>query len=251
MNPGDISILFAHTNPTFLMYVGILVQRLGYKVLLARDGVEAVSLAKEARPAVMLMQYEMPKLNGLSCLSMIRKDPQLGALPVLILDEGMTAGTRSEFAQLGASGFLSMPLNISEFYLAVQQSLSHSVKRRYFRAPVKLKVTVECGGDQRELFATNVSAEGMFLRTIDPFLVGSRMTLTFTVDDEDPIQVTGEVVSVSGLANQLEKEPGMGIRFVEIPEDSKYRLSYCLLKEITKDFDTDQAGMIGIHDSLI
>lgn len=251
MNSSEISILFAHTNPTFLMYIGILVQRLGYKVFLARDGVEAVSLAREAKPAVMIIQYEMPKLNGLSCLSMIRKDPQLGALPVLILDEDLPPGIRSEFAQLGATGFLSVPLNISEFYLAVQESLSHAVKRRYFRAPVKLKVMVDCGGDQRELFAMNVSADGMFLRTIDPFLVGSRMTLTFTVDDEDPIQVTGEVVSVSGLANQLVKEPGMGIRFVEMPEDSKYRLSYCLLREITKDFDADQAGMIGLQDSLI
>lgn len=249
MNPSEISILFAHTNPTFLMYVGILVQRLGYKVYLARDGVEAISLAKETKPAVALMQCEMPKLSGLSCLSMIRKDPQIGSLPVLILDEGLSEGTRSEFAQLGATGFLSVPLNISEFYLAVQQSLSHSVKRRYFRAPVRLKVMVECGADRRELFATNVSADGMFLRTVDPFTVGSRMTLTFTVDDEDPIEVNGEVVSIRGLARQLEKEPGMGIRFVDIAEDSKYRLSYCLLREITKDFDTDHPDVIGLRDS--
>jgi len=54
MNQLDSNaILFANDNPSFFMYVGILVKRLGYKVYLVLDGPEALRVAKERKPTIM------------------------------------------------------------------------------------------------------------------------------------------------------------------------------------------------------
>lgn len=247
----QIAILFAHTNPTFLMYAGVLIKRLGYTVSLSRDGVEVVSKAKEEKPDIIVMEPEMPRMNGLSCLSMIRNDVDMKDIPVLVFDTGLDEARRADFEQLGANGFLAMPLNISQFYLAIQNCLRHAAKRRYVRAPLSLKVFVECGQERAELFASDLSAEGMCLRTLKPFRVGATLSIVFSIDDEDPIELTGQVVSARGLDHDFSREPGMGIKFIDIPEDSRYRLYYFLLKELTADFERSDMTAAGFDESFI
>lgn len=86
MNQLDSNaILFADDNPSFLMYIGILVKRLGYKVYLALDGLEAMRVAKERKPTIIVIDYALPKINGESCLNLIRNDAYLRDTPVIML----------------------------------------------------------------------------------------------------------------------------------------------------------------------
>ncbi len=233
------------------MYAGILIKRLGYSVYLAQDGMDVVTTAKEKLPAVIVLEQNMPKMNGMSCVRMIRNDVDMKDIPVLVFEPGLDSSTRTEFERLGVSRFLKIPLNIADFYLAVQNCFRHSVKRRNIRAPLNLKVLVECGEDRAELFASDLSSEGMYLRTLKPFQVGSSMSLAFSIDDEDPIELRGEVVSRQGLTAEFDREPGMGIRFLDIPEDSRYRLYYFLMKELTKDFQMDGQQLSVFDETLL
>lgn len=251
MMSTNTRILFAHTNPTFLMYVGILLKRLGYPVSLARDGVEVVSQAKEHLPAVVVLEYGMPKMNGLSCLSMIRNDVDMRDLPVLVVDSGLDDALRAEFRKLRVSGFLALPLNITEFYRSLQECFRHSIKRRHVRADLRLPVSVQSGDEQFDLYASNLSAEGMYIRTLRPLEAGKKLLLVFSVDEDDPIEVEGDVVSTHLLGGDFSREPGMGIRFLEIAEDARYRLYYFLMKELTKDFDEEGQLPSAFDDSLL
>jgi CheY-like chemotaxis protein len=77
------SILLADDSKTFLMYVGLLVKRLGYHTYVAKDGVEAIKPAKEKKPSIIVLDYMMPRIDGSSCLSIIRKDEEIGNTPVI------------------------------------------------------------------------------------------------------------------------------------------------------------------------
>jgi len=229
------SILLADDSKTFLMYVGLLVKRLGYHIYVAKDGVEAIKLAKEKKPSLIVLDYLMPRIDGSSCLSIIRKDEEIGNTPVIILTSSGSEATRNEFMSLGCCGFLKKPVNIKELYGAIRKCMKGSNNRMNIRASLLVKAVIECDDEKRELFASNLSADGMFLRTIAPFGAGKEMDIAFYVDQEDPVELKGTVVYMNELNNEIEPEPGMGIRFIEVPEDVKQRINYFLMQQLTGD----------------
>jgi len=248
------SILLADDSQNFLMYVGILTKRLGYKTYLAQDGMEAIKIAKEKKPSIIILDHLMPKIDGTSCLSIIRKDADLMDTPVIVLTSSQGESVKTAFEKLGCCGFLNKPVNIAEFYMAIQKCMPFSIKRRHMRAAINIKVLAECMKQSWEFHATNLSNEGVFLRTVKPFEVGTEMSLVFSIDDEDPVEVKGRVVSKNRLSVEMDAEPGMGIKFLEAPEDIKYRIYYFIMKQISKDLmstgeNTEKEDIL--DDSLI
>jgi CheY-like chemotaxis protein len=229
------SILFAHDDLTFLMYISILVKRFGYDIYLARNGADAVRLAKANRPSVIVLDQDIPQMDADTCLSMIRGDAELKDTPVLLMISEESEAPLSPVGNPNYCGYLKKPLNISDFYSAVQRCHQYAAKRRYFRTPMLFKVCVDYGAETRELFATNLSVEGMFLRAMKPYNIGAELDLVFSIDDEDPVEMKAMVVSAKSFSPEMKSEPGMGLKFLNLPEDVKYRISYALMKEISKD----------------
>lgn len=237
--PEQQTILFADDNETFLMYVGLLAKRLGYQIYLARDGVEAIKVAKEKKPTMIFLDYHMPKIDGSSCLSIIRKDVDLMNTPVIILTASEQKDIDVEVEKLGCCRLLRKPVNIPEFHAAILQCLKAGYKRRNMRANLNLPVSVEDGKVKRDLTATALSHEGMFLRTAAPLDVGAEMNLVFSVDNDDPIELRGKVIYQSRISTDVSAEPGMGVRFIDVPEDVKCRLYYVVLEELAGDLFAD------------
>lgn len=230
------SILLVDDSETFLMYVGILVKRLGYKTYLARDGAEAIKLAQEKKPSIIVLDYHMPRIDGTSCLSIIRKDKHLSNTPVIMLTSDVKELTKEECEQLGCCKFLSKPINIDVFYNAIQSCLQDEKvvadKRRNIRALSSFKVFIECQDERREVYAANLSVQGVFLRTADPFKIGTEIKIVFYIDEEDPIELKARVLYVNQISTELDREPGMGVLFQDVPEDVKLRLSAFIMEQI-------------------
>lgn len=251
MNQLDANaILFADDNPSLLMYVGILVKRLGYKVYLALDGLEAIRVAKERKPTIIVLDYALAGINGVACLAMIRNDAFLRDIPVLMLGSEDISLSKPEIDAMNIQGYLRKPLNVNDFYLAIQKCLHHSIKRRHIRAPFSINVSIRCKDQQKNLLASNLSVEGIFLKTAEPYPAGTEMDLVLTVDDDDPIEIKGMVVSAHRISADIQPEPGMGIKFLDIPEDDRYRLHYVVMKELTRDISVDETGETWLDEAL-
>lgn len=90
----------------------------------------------------------------------------------------------------------------------------------------------------------------MFLRTAEPYTVGTEIDLVLTVDDEDPIELKGMVVSAHRNSADIHAESGMGIKFMDIPEDVRYRPHYVVMKELTRDISVSDTGETWLDDAL-
>lgn len=246
------SVLLADDSQTFLMYIGLLVKRFGYTVYVAKDGLEALKTAKEKKPSVIVLDYMMPKIDGSSLLSMIRKDKDLKNTPVIVVTA--YGSTKQELEGLGYRYFLEKPVDVSEFYRAIRRCLKIASKetkrRKSIRAQSRLKVVIDCQNERRDLLASNISDKGLFLRTVSPFTIGTEMLLCFAVDDEDPIELKGKVVYVTRMSHDIQSEPGMGIVFLDVPEDVKPRLSRYVYTEITDDLLIEDSSIIGEQSFL-
>jgi two-component system cell cycle response regulator DivK len=86
----------------------------GYRTLEARTGGEAVELATAQAPALVLMDIQMPDVNGVEALRRLRADERTAGIPVLAVTAQAMQGDRERFLAEGFDGYLSKPVNVSE-----------------------------------------------------------------------------------------------------------------------------------------
>ena len=98
-----------------------LLERQGMDVVVAKDGVEAVSLLQEQRPDVMLLDIEMPRMDGFEVLRQVRHDERLKDLPIVMISSRTGAKHQDRAADLGVSRFLGKPFQENELLATIDE----------------------------------------------------------------------------------------------------------------------------------
>ena len=93
----------------------------GYATLEAPTGEDGVRLAKEKLPDLVLMDIQLPGINGIEALRQLRADPQTKAIPIAAFTASVTPTDRSQIAAAGFDAFLSKPINLKEFLDTVKR----------------------------------------------------------------------------------------------------------------------------------
>ena len=88
-----------------------LLEMAGYSVLEASDGEEAVELAVQKRPAVILMDLSLPKLDGLAATRKIRQHESLGKVPIVAVSARDSHDTRAEALEAGCDEYVTKPID--------------------------------------------------------------------------------------------------------------------------------------------
>jgi len=86
----------------------------GYRTLEATSGGEAVDLATEHAPDLVLMDIQLPDFDGVQALGRLRANERTAAIPVLALTAQAMDGDRERFLAAGFNGYLSKPVNVRE-----------------------------------------------------------------------------------------------------------------------------------------
>ena len=93
----------------------------GSRPLYATTGVQALELPAEHGPDLVLMDIQLPDIDGVEALSRLRADERTASIPVLALTAQAMHGDRERFLAAGFDGYLSKPLNIAELVATVRQ----------------------------------------------------------------------------------------------------------------------------------
>ena len=91
-----------------------LLEREGCEVLIAKDGVGAINLLRETIPDVMLVDLEMPHMNGFELIRNVRNNPDTKNIPIIIISSRTADKHRKMANELGVNGFLGKPYNEDE-----------------------------------------------------------------------------------------------------------------------------------------
>ncbi len=85
MDHGQDSILIIDDNPTLLSSYQTFFEMSGFKVFIAQDGEQGLNLAETERPSIILLDLMLPGINGLQVLEHLKENPDLGAIPVIVI----------------------------------------------------------------------------------------------------------------------------------------------------------------------
>jgi two-component system cell cycle response regulator DivK len=92
----------------------------GYEVIEACNGDEGLKAAKAHGPALILMDIQMPVMDGIACLTRIRQDAALGQVKIVALTALAMKGDREKFLELGFDGYMTKPIDIDQLTAAVR-----------------------------------------------------------------------------------------------------------------------------------
>ena len=116
-------ILIIEDNEKNMKLARDVLQARGYQTLEAVTGEDGVRLAKERRPDLVLMDIQLPGINGIDALRQLRADPATARVPIVAFTASVTPTDRTQISQAGFDGFLSKPINLKEFLETVRRVL--------------------------------------------------------------------------------------------------------------------------------
>jgi CheY-like chemotaxis protein len=96
----------------------------GYRLVRAVDGREALDLAARHQPQVILMDVQMPEMDGLEAIRHLRQTPSFKATPIIALTALAMPGDEARCLEAGASGYLSKPLRLQQLNQTLQQAIA-------------------------------------------------------------------------------------------------------------------------------
>jgi len=118
-------ILLAEDNKSNIIGIRTGLQARGYQVVVASNGFEAVELTRKKRPALILMDIQMPKMSGIEAIRHIRTDTDLAKIPILAITALAMPGDREKCLQAGANGYFSKPIRIKRVIEEIEKQLSN------------------------------------------------------------------------------------------------------------------------------
>jgi len=212
----DDAKLFLHLSKAML-------SREDFIVHTAVNGIEALDIARETKPDIILLDLYMPEMDGDEVCRKIRLDPAIRHTPVIMITTESDGKGRSRCLYSGCDDFITKPVRAESLHRIVKKHLGPK-ERTYPRAGVTLPCLLDSG---QKIYKTNIytiSAGGAYVEVDPPPLPGTTHRLIFSLPGQQ------ENISVRALARwnrlrRVERPVGSGFEFVEVDEQNFERLS--------------------------
>jgi two-component system, cell cycle response regulator DivK len=114
-------VLVVEDNDKNMKLIRDVLQATGYDTVEASTGDDAVKLALSQAPALVLMDIQLPGIDGVEALARLRDDERTASIPVLALTAQAMHGDRERFLAAGFDGYLSKPVDVAELLRTVEE----------------------------------------------------------------------------------------------------------------------------------
>ena len=123
LSPKHGIILLAEDNMANILTISEYLGSHGYQVVVAHDGSEAITRAEAIQPDIILMDIQMPVVDGLEAIAHLRQNPAFSTTPIIALTALAMPGDRERCLVAGANEYLSKPVSLKTLVQTVQDLL--------------------------------------------------------------------------------------------------------------------------------
>ena len=122
MKPNPL-ILIAEDDARHRKLLSDVLQAERFTILTVENGARAIELARSARPNLILMDVQMPILDGLSAVKVLKSDPETRSIPIIAITALAMHDDRARMLAAGFDGYMSKPMDIKELRTEVKRHL--------------------------------------------------------------------------------------------------------------------------------
>ena len=121
MDARTKTVLIVEDNELNMKLFHDLLEAHGYNILQTKDGMEALDIAREHRPDLILMDIQLPEVSGLEVTKWIKEDDELRSIPVIAVTAFAMKGDEERIRQGGCEAYLSKPISVVTFLDTVKR----------------------------------------------------------------------------------------------------------------------------------
>jgi two-component system chemotaxis response regulator CheY len=240
------TILIIDDSASILFYLGMLLRRLEYNVVTARNAEDAMRIMERSVPSIVLTDISLPPMSGINLMKRMKDAPLWKTIPIVILTTESDPGMKDTCMRLGCAAYLSKPVEPDVLYRTLQ-SVSESIPRENIRLHTSLKVIVGdgtvIGGTARMEYATAISEGGLYVGTLYPQPRKALTPIRIFIGNRE-IQAKTVVLYSFTMDDGPFKEPGMGLKFVEISDSDRNYIRGFIKEQITEDLSPGNNGTV-------
>ncbi len=130
MGPLDKTVLVVEDNDVNMRLFHDLLEMHGYNVLQAKDGMEGWRMAREQRPDLILMDIQLPGVDGLEVTKWLKDDETLKSIPVIAITAFSMTGDEEKIREAGCDAYISKPISLPDFLETVERFAKPLVAER-------------------------------------------------------------------------------------------------------------------------
>jgi signal transduction histidine kinase len=121
---GNQKILLVEDNQANILTIGEYLENHGYEIVIANDGVQAIEKANEINPDIILMDIQMPLMDGIEATRRLRSDVRFASTPIIALTALVMPGDRERCLESGANEYISKPVSPKELRKIIETFLN-------------------------------------------------------------------------------------------------------------------------------
>jgi two-component system cell cycle response regulator DivK len=116
-------ILIIEDNEQNLYLATFILEKYGYEVFAARDGQEGIDVAASVRPDLILLDIQLPVMDGYAVARQLRTNAELSQIPIVAVTSYAMTGDREKTIEAGCNGYIEKPINPDTFLQQVEKHL--------------------------------------------------------------------------------------------------------------------------------
>jgi len=117
-------ILVIEDNEQNMYLVTFILEKYGYQVIQARNGIEGVALARQKKPDMVLLDIQLPIMDGYAVARELRKNEELSRTQIVAITSYAMPGDREHALEAGCSGYIEKPINPDTFVAQIEGYLN-------------------------------------------------------------------------------------------------------------------------------
>ena len=117
------TVMIVEDNELNMKLFHDLLEAQGYRTVTTRNGIEALELARQHHPDLILMDIQLPEVSGLEVTKWLKEDPALKSIPVVAVTAFAMKGDEDRIREGGCEAYLSKPISVGKFLETVRQFL--------------------------------------------------------------------------------------------------------------------------------
>ncbi len=121
------NILVIEDNPANMTLATFLLQSADHTVLAATDAETGLLMARSQSPDLILMDIQLPGMDGLAATKLLKEDPATRAIPIIALTALAMKGDEERIRAAGCDGYIAKPMRYKEFLAAIAEQLTRRV----------------------------------------------------------------------------------------------------------------------------
>ncbi len=118
------TVLIVEDNELNMKLFHDLLEAHGYETLQTRDGIDALKIAREHKPDLILMDIQLPEVSGLEVAKWIKEDDELKSIPIVAVTAFAMKGDEENIKQGGCEAYIAKPISVARFLETVEHFLS-------------------------------------------------------------------------------------------------------------------------------